>query len=97
MPFFITRIELHSADEGDYLHLHAAMQDEGFSRQITGGEGKTYHLPTAEYHCAGSDLTIKKVLEDAQRTAGSTNCKYGVIVTEAARCTWKYLPEVRRR
>jgi hypothetical protein len=47
-------------------------------RQITNGQGKTYHLPTAEYHCEGSDLTIKKVLEDAQRAAGSTNCKHFV-------------------
>jgi hypothetical protein len=93
MPFFITRIELHDAGERDYNRLHAAMLDEGFSRQIEGENGKTYHLPTAEYHRQGDDLTAKDVLEEAKRAARATNCDYGLIVTQAARSTWSGLPE----
>jgi hypothetical protein len=92
MPFFMTRIELHHADEGDYNTLHAAMLDEGFSRQIRGDDGNTYHLPTAEYHRGGGNLTIKGVLDAAERAARSTGCRYGVIVTEGTRARWNGLP-----
>jgi hypothetical protein len=47
------RIELHDALWPDYDTLHAAMEHQGFSRLITGDDGRTYQLPWAEYDGAG--------------------------------------------
>jgi hypothetical protein len=64
MATFMTRVELHSADEDDYETLHAAMEKEGFNRTITSDDGVTYHLPTAEYY-RSTHLTRTQVLERA--------------------------------
>lgn len=90
MPRFMTRVELHSADQDEYDILHAAMEDEGFSRTIIGNDAVTYHLPTAEYDRHGN-LTKQQVLESADRAASLTGCKFGVIVTEFNSSTWRGL------
>jgi hypothetical protein len=87
MPTFITRVELHHADEEDYKTLHAAMEDEGFSRTVVSDKGVRYHLPTAEYGRQG-DLTKQDVLNSAKTAANITGCKFAVIVTESNGSTW---------
>lgn len=39
MTSYTVRVELHGADDDDYANLHAAMEDEGFVRWITGSDG----------------------------------------------------------
>ena len=43
MANFTVRVELHQATGADYDALHAAMEQVGFSRLITGDNGQTYH------------------------------------------------------
>jgi len=49
MARFLVRVELHDAVWSDYEALHTEMADRGFSREVTGENGRTYQLPTAEY------------------------------------------------
>jgi hypothetical protein len=93
MAQFTTRVELHHADDEDYKTLHAAMEDEGFSRTILSGDNVAYHLPTAEYDRI-SNLTRNDILKSAQRAAALTGCRFGVIVTESKGSTWWGLPKV---
>lgn len=90
MATFTTRVELHKADNDDYETLHEAMERRGFSRFITSGDGKTYHLPTAEYDYSG-DKSRGEVLELAKAAASETNKKYAVLVTESRGRTWSGL------
>jgi hypothetical protein len=87
---FTTRVELHKAYEDDYEVLHAAMEQRGFSRQITSDDGVTYHLPTAEYNYSGS-TTRSRVLELAKEAASETNKKHAVLVTESNGRSWSGL------
>lgn len=87
MAKFTTRVELHNAGEDDYITLHSAMAREGFSRYIESKDGKTYHLPTAEYNLE-DDCTRGDVLARAKRAAASTRLGYEVLVTESAGRTW---------
>lgn len=93
MATFTTRVELHKAYEDDYEVLHAAMEQRGFSRQITSDDGVTYHLPTAEYNYSGSK-TRSRVLELAKEAASETNKKYAVLVTESNGRSWSGLEHV---
>ena len=93
MATFTTRVELHKAYEDDYEVLHAAMEQRGFSRQITSDDGVTYHLPTAEYNYSGSK-TRSRVLELAKEAASETNKKYAVLVTESKGRSWSGLEHV---
>jgi hypothetical protein len=95
MASFTTRIELHDATENDYDKLHKAMEKVGFVRTIKDSEGKTYHLPTAEYNRILDGLTAEEVLSDAKTAASSTKRKYRILVTESKRRMWK-LDEVLR-
>jgi hypothetical protein len=96
MAKFTTRIELHSATYSDYETLHAAMERRGFSRQITADDGKTYHLPTAEYNRDGN-LTREQVLESGKVAAAETGKTFAVLVTESNGRTWIGLEEVAAR
>jgi hypothetical protein len=87
MQLFITRVELHNADESDYESLHEAMRAEGFSQKIKSGEGEVYHLPTAEYSLS-SNAGRSSVLSAAKRAAAKTGCDYEVLVSETTYCTW---------
>jgi hypothetical protein len=90
---FTTRIELHRAYEDDYEVLHAAMEQRGFSRQITSDDGVTYHLPTAEYTFTGT-RTRSQVLELAKAAASETNKKFAVLVTESNGRSWTGLEKI---
>jgi hypothetical protein len=90
MSQFTVRIELHEAQWADYNTLHAAMACHGFSRLITGDDGRTYQLPWAEYDST-RNLSSLQVLGIAQNAAASTGKKNSVLVTEAKNRAWSGL------
>ncbi len=90
---YTTRVELHYASDDDYESLHDAMRREGFSRQITSGDGVRYHLPTAEYNYEGS-RTRSEILDAAKRAANATGLKFAVLVTESDGRSWSGLQKV---
>ena len=94
MAQFTVRIELHDAQWPDYDAFHAAMERQGFSRLISGDDGRTYQLPWAEYDGA-ANLTSMQVLGAAQTAANSTGKKNSVLVTEAKNRAWSGLPVAR--
>ena len=84
MAKFITRVELHTATENDYVQLHSAMLKEGFSRFIVADNGVRHHLPTAEYIYEGfKDLS--NIFVSAERAAQSTGRSSWIIVAEYVR------------
>ncbi|MBZ5701832.1 MAG: hypothetical protein LAN84_08290 [Acidobacteriia bacterium] len=87
MAKFLARVELHSAVWDDYETLHAAMADRGFSREVTGNNGLTYQLPTAEY-VVHTDSGLESVRTLAAEAAQTTGRKFGVIVAEYSRSAW---------
>ncbi len=93
MSQFTVRIELHDAVYKDYEALHSAMERAGFSRLIAGDNGRTYHLPWAEYNGSGN-LSAVQVREIAQQSADSTGKRNAVLVTEAGARAWAGLAEV---
>ena len=93
MATYMTRVELHAADEDDYETLHDAMEKEGFSRTITSDDGVTYHLPTAEYY-RSTTLTRSQVLDSAKGAAAKTGKSYAAVVTESNGVTWNGLNKV---
>jgi hypothetical protein len=96
MAKFSVRVELHAASYADYEKLHASMERRGFSRLIKSDEGKTYHLPTAEYD-AGGDVTCQQVLEYAKAAAAETGKSFEIFVTESAGRVWFGLKVVSAR
>jgi hypothetical protein len=95
MAKFTVRVELHSASYSDYETLHASMERHGFSRFIKADDGKTYHLPTAEYVRSG-ELTRQQVLDSAKDAAAETGKTFAVLVTESEGRTWFSLKEAAR-
>ena len=83
MAQFVTRVELHSATEADYVKLHREMEARGFSRTIPSSDGKRYQLPTAEYWFEGA-FALTGVLELADSAASATGRSSWILVTEAA-------------
>jgi hypothetical protein len=82
MANFITRIELNgSATWQDYENLHRAMKRAGFSRLIMGGNGKTYHLPTATYS-RQANLNVTQVRDQAHAAACSVWSDVQTLTTE---------------
>lgn len=83
MMSFIIRVELHGVkhDEVPYTSLHGAMRAAGFSRTITGSDGKTYHLPPAQYHAEGAH-TIEYIRGVAAKAAEKANRPFAVLVTQ---------------
>jgi hypothetical protein len=94
MSQFTVRIELHEAQWADYDTLHNAMAHQGFSRLITGDDGRTYQLPWAEYDGTGN-LSSVQVLGIAQNAAATTGKKNSVLVTEAKNRAWSGLQIAR--
>ncbi|SEJ03553.1 hypothetical protein [Frateuria terrea] len=91
MPMFITRVELHDADEWEYYEtLHDEMEQRGFKRTIRGKKG-IYQLPTAEYVCTMS-ATASDVHTLAKQAANATGKKSSVISCEYLRAAFD-LPE----
>jgi hypothetical protein len=93
MAAFTTRVELHSAIYQDYVTLHAAMERRNFSRTIRGDNGRTYHLPTAEYVSSGN-IDRMGVLALAQAAVRETGKSGSILVTEATAWQWDNLPSV---
>ena len=87
MASFTVRVELHKAVGADYDVLHAAMEQTGFSRLITGDNGQTYHLPWAEYYGTGN-LTCTQVRDIARTAANTTGKSNAVLATEAVGWAW---------
>jgi hypothetical protein len=87
MANFTVRVELHHAEWTDYEQLHTAMEQRGFSRQITSDDGKTYQMPWAEYNGAGN-LSCVQVRDIAKAAADSTGKHSSVFATEAASRAW---------
>ncbi|MFA6397711.1 MAG: type V toxin-antitoxin system endoribonuclease antitoxin GhoS [Candidatus Paceibacterota bacterium] len=94
MISFTTRVELHSENYTDFEMLHNAMQNEGFSRLITSGDGITYHLPRAEYDIYTSK-NRSAVLEAAKRAVATTRKTAEILVTESLGRTWSGLTPVK--
>lgn len=93
MPNFTVRVELHGADERDYETLYEHMKAKGFKKTITGGDGRIWDLPPAEYNLI-KELTRDQVRDLAAEAAKATRKKAGVLVTEGSRC-WIGLDEHR--
>jgi hypothetical protein len=91
MANFTVRVELHKAQWSDYDQLHAAMEQKGFSRQITSDDGRTYQMPWAEYSGTGN-LTSSQVRDIAKAAADTTGKESAVFVTEAVTRAWIGLP-----
>jgi len=87
MANFTVRVELHDARWSDYDQLHSAMEQKGFSRQITSDDGNTYQMPWAEYNGAGN-LTSVQIRDIAKEAADSTGKQNAVFVTEAVSRAW---------
>ena len=87
MASFLVRVELHGAAWDDYEALHAEMADRGFSREITGDNGNTYQLPTAEY-VIHTDSGLENIRTLAAQAAQATGLKFGVIAAEYFRSAW---------
>jgi hypothetical protein len=94
MAQFTVRVELHRAIAEDFLRLHSAMEQSGFSRTIKGADGNTYLLPTAEYERNGENLTGEQVHNDAWRAAASVSARFSLLITEASAITWSGLTQV---
>jgi hypothetical protein len=80
MAMIITRVELHGANELDYINLHSFMEAEGYARWIS-ANGKRYQLPAGTYY---SERFVARTLActAAERAASRTGRRYGVISTE---------------
>jgi hypothetical protein len=87
MGNYLVRVELHAASWDDYEALHAEMADRGFAREITGDNGRSYQLPTAEYviHAEGGVEAVRALAAEAAKTTGR---KFGVIVAQYSRSAW---------
>lgn len=93
MANFTVRVELHQATWSDYETLHAAMEKKGFSRSITGSDGKTYQLPLAEYNGLAGNLDTAEIRDIAWEAAKTTGKKSAVLVTEGTRA-WVGLEQI---
>ena len=91
MASFTVRVELHNANYTDYETLHAAMEEQGFSRFITSDNGQTYRMPWAEYTGSGN-LSCERVRDIARTAANTTGKGNAVFVTEAQSRAWVGLP-----
>lgn len=87
MAKYLVRVELHRASWDDYETLHAEMEYRGFSREITGDNGRTYQLPTAEY-VIDTDSGLEGVRSLAASAAQATGRQFGVIAAEYSRSAW---------
>jgi hypothetical protein len=87
MPKFLVRVELHGGEWNDYDTLHSEMAGLGFSREITGADGRTYQLLTAEYVIRSSS-GLEGVRALAAQAAKKTGLKFGIIAAEYSRSAW---------
>ncbi|PRE82357.1 type V toxin-antitoxin system endoribonuclease antitoxin GhoS [Burkholderia gladioli] len=90
MPQFLTRIELHEADESDYKKLHEEMGKRFFDRTIVGDDGHTYELPSATYSIITS-RPLEQVRDIAIEAAAKTN-KEAWVLTMGGEAAWLLHP-----
>jgi hypothetical protein len=90
MSDYLVRVELHGASYAHYEQLHKAMAAHGFSRQIRGGDGKNYALPTAEYviSTAQDGASVRAAADGA---AASTGLKHAVLAAVYSQAWWSGL------
>jgi hypothetical protein len=93
MSNYLVRVELHGATYVNYEHLHKAMAAKGFVRNILGGDGKTYALPTAEY-VASTPQGGATVRTQAEAAAASTRLNHAILVVDFSQAWWNGLPQV---
>ncbi len=70
------------------------MEEEGFTRTITGSDNIEFYLPPAEYNKSGN-LTIEQVRTSASQAAKKTSKKYSILVTKGTRA-WLNLEKVKK-
>ena len=87
MAQFTVRVELHQATLADYDVLHSAMATQGFSRLIVADDGRTYHLPWAEYNGSGN-FSSTQVRDIARAAANATGKSNAILVTESNTRAW---------
>ncbi|QHF27052.1 type V toxin-antitoxin system endoribonuclease antitoxin GhoS [Pseudomonas sp. R32] len=97
MTSFTVRVELHDADSEDYRTLHEAMEKLGFTNTITGGNGVTVQLPTAEYNLSSDEKIRQIVLDSVKDAVKSTKKKGGILVTQSKGRTWSGLDKVEQK
>jgi len=95
MSKYLTRIELHNADQADYIKLHALMGKAGFSRVIEGSNGVQYNLPWAEYYCEGN-FSTDAVLGAAKNAAKMTGRDSAVVTGQFTVLKWDGLTPVNK-
>jgi hypothetical protein len=76
MNWFITRVELHGADENDYQRLHEEMQARLFIRAARENNGTLLQLPTAMYFSQSNQLRAADVETLAAQAAAATGCRF---------------------
>ena len=93
MAGYTVRVELHVANQGNYLKLHAAMARAGYLNTVTADNGVVFRLPTAEYNLEQSPLTATQVMQQVIAIADSVKLGAWVLVTEAVRRAWQLAPK----
>lgn len=97
MAKFIVRVQLTGAREARYDDLHEAMETAGFSREITGRDGKTYHLARAEYRYESTaPLKATDIRDRVRDLVHGLNLKSRILVSrylDAAWCGLELVPE----
>lgn len=88
MNTFLTRVELHDANETHYAALHAAMEKQKFQRVLV-DSGIKYQLPTAEYISYSSVLNAEGVRNLAKQAANTTNRASWIITVQSAGMAWE--------
>lgn len=81
MTDFLTRIELHGGDAGDYATLDQAMTAANFSKVIRSTRGLLYHMPSATYFSQADGMGAAEVRNLAVQAASRTGKRYDVIVS----------------
>lgn len=86
---FTIRIELHLAhehyialDSADYMLLHSAMLEQGFSNIVT-VDTIEYELPKAEYIRDGIDLSANDIRAAAIKAANKVGKDFTIVVTQS--------------
>jgi hypothetical protein len=87
MAKYLVRVELHGATWDEYEALHVEMESRGFSREVMGGNGRNYQLPTAEY-VIHTDLELEEVRALAAAAARTTGRKFAIVAVEYFRSAW---------
>jgi hypothetical protein len=85
MANFFARVELHGARwPDDYVILHNALANHGFTSCITFDDGQTKRLPTGFYYSTNRIDDTSKVAQAVKSCADSTGYKNEVVVVKSA-------------